>query len=225
MLPDSWIAAPSTWLFIAAALFGLFAIVMFYALRRAIRARRPVASVLRLLWVVVLDVLVLACVLLAFALTGYARLTSEVPVLDLAFQQTGAQRYEVEVLHPDGRRERFDLHGDDWRVDVKVVKWRPWAVLAGLDPVYRLDRIGGRYRTVADERERERSVHTLAISGNGDLWDLAQRHPRWLPFVDTEYGSSAYLPMRDGGRARVTLSPLGGLVARPLAAGDGAIHE
>lgn len=48
-----------------------------------------------------------------------------------------------------------------------------------------------------------------------DLWALARRHPRWLPWVDAVYGSATYMPMTDGAAYRVTASP-SGLVARPL---------
>jgi hypothetical protein len=101
------------------------------------------------------------------------------------------------------------------------VKWRPWAVLAGLDPVYRVDRLSGRFLDVERERAGARSVHDLGEGRRLDLWRIAQSHPDWLPFVDTEYGSGAYLPMRDGAAYEVTLSPLGGLVARPLGASAG----
>lgn len=198
---------------VALALAGLAALV---ALLRALRARRPGRVLSRLLLLLVLDGLALLALALALALHGYGRLTGETPVAELAFSKLGDGLYEVELKQPDGDSARFQLAGDDWQLDARVVKWRPWAVLAGLDPVYRLDRLSGRWHDLERERGAGRSVHDLAGDGGLDLWSLASRHPRWLPFVDTEYGSGAYLPMRDGARYQVTLSPLGGLVARPL---------
>lgn len=198
---------------VALALAGLAALV---SLLRALRARRPGRAVGRLLLMLVLDGLALLVLVLALALHGYARLTGETAVAELAFSQIGEHLYEVDLVQPDGSSVRFRLAGDDWQLDARVVKWRPWAVLAGLDPVYRLDRLSGRWHDLEQERAAGRSVHDLAGDAPVDLWSLASRHPRWLPFVDTEYGSGAYLPMRDGARYRVTLSPLGGLVARPL---------
>lgn len=198
---------------VALALAGMAALV---SLLRALRARRPGRVVGRLLLLLVLDGLALLALLLALALHGYGRLTGETPVAELAFRQVAERLYEVELVQPDGSSARFQLAGDDWQLDARVVKWRPWAVLAGLDPVYRLDRLSGRWHDLERERAPGRSVHDLAGEAAVDLWSLASRHPRWLPFVDAEYGSGAYLPMRDGARYRVTLSPLGGLVARPL---------
>src|SRR5262249_623956 len=39
--------------------------------------------------------------------------------------------------------------------------------------------------------------------------------PRWLPWIDADYGSAAYLPLVDGGKYTATLSAAGGLIARP----------
>ena len=58
-------------------------------------------------------------------------------------------------------------------------------------------------------------VVDLAGDSPVDLWHLKQKYPHWLPWIDADYGSAAYLPLIDGANYRATLSPLGGLVARP----------
>ncbi|MGB0132657.1 MAG: hypothetical protein WBP53_02330, partial [Dokdonella sp.] len=47
-----------------------------------------------------------------------------------------------------------------------------------------------------------------------DLFDVKRLYPHWIPWLDTDYGSAAYLPLVDGGEYRVSLAPAGGLVAR-----------
>lgn len=218
MAADPWMSTPFTWLLLAAALLGALALATTVALVRSLRARRPLRALNRLLATAVLGSVAIAALLLALALHGYGRLTTEVEVARLSFVQTAPWAFQATVDLPDGERQVWPLTGDEWQLDARVVKWKPWAVLAGLDPVYKLDRISGRYRDVELERREARSVHDLGGDSTLDLWRLAERHPHWLPFVDTEYGSGAYLPMRDGASYQVTLSPLGGLVARPLAA-------
>ncbi|NIR59024.1 MAG: cation/multidrug efflux pump, partial [Gammaproteobacteria bacterium] len=80
---------------------------------------------------------------------------------------------------------------------------------------YRLERLSGRYRDVEQARRARHTVHALARDPGPDLWRLAERHPRWVPWVDAHYGNAAYMPMADGARFAVAVSA-SGLVARPL---------
>lgn len=218
MPADLWISSPMAWLLAFAAVLALAAIGALAGLFAALRRRRPLRSLWRLAGFLVLALAALAASLLAVSLHGYARLTDEVPVATIRFSQTGARSFSAELDLADGRRMVLPVHGDEWQLDARVLKWSSWAVLAGLDPMYRLDRFSGRWREIDQEIHARRSVHDLTGGRALDLWRLAWRHPSWLPFVDTDYGSSAYLPMRDGARYQVSLSPLGGLVARPAAA-------
>lgn len=218
MAIDSSVTGPFTWLLLAAFVLAALGLATAVALVRALRARRPLRATNRLLATLALEACAVAAALLALALHGYGRLTSETPVARLSFSQTAPQAFQARLELADGRRLLLPVVGDEWQLDARVVKWRPWAVLAGLDPVYRLDRLSGRFLDIEREQAPGRSVHDLAGGRRLDLWRIAQSHPHWLPFVDTEYGSGAYLPMRDGAAYEVTLSPLGGLVARPLEA-------
>ncbi len=221
MVSPTWLTAPFSWLLIIAVIAGVLGLMAIIALLRAVRERRPLRAVNRLLLTLVLATTTLAAAFLALALHGYGRLTTELPVARLEFRQTGTQSFEATLYLADQRRLQLPLQGDEWQLDARVVKWRPFAVLAGLDPVYKLDRLSGRYRDLDTERSAVRSVHDLSGGARVDLWRLAESYPGWLPFVDTEYGSGAYLPMRDGAAFEVTLSPLGGLVARPSAVAPG----
>lgn len=154
--------------------------------------------------------------LLSSTLYTYARLTAEQPVAELSFRALGPQRYLAVIEYADGSPPaEFELAGDEWQADARVIVWRPPATLLGMEPMYRLERLSGRYASLAQERDSRRSVHPLGADYDWpDLWGAARRFPAWFPGVDTRYGSAAYLPMVDGGRYTLTMSR-SGLIARP----------
>ena len=71
----------------------------------------------------------------------------------------------------------FVLSGDEWQLDARVLKWKGWANLFGLDAQYRLERVSGRYRDIEQERTGERTVYALAENPGLDLWKVTLDHP------------------------------------------------
>jgi len=162
-------------------------------------------------------VLLLAAIvaLLAANLYTYARLTHEQEAARVSSRQLGERRFVVSVQPPNAPARHFELRGDEWQIDARVLKWRPMGTLLGFDTVYRLERLSGRYANVADERAGARTVHDLAADDSTlDLWSLVRRHHRYVPFVDALYGSAVYVPLSEGAEYAVTVSA-SGLIARP----------
>lgn len=194
---------------------GLVALLFALASVRRGRHGRPLACALHgmaaLLWLA----FAAGAALVGVDLASYARLTHEAPVAELRFRQEGNRRYGADVLHPDGELESFVLAGDEWQLDARVLKWHGAATVLGFDSGFRLDRIGGRYRDIADERSAPRTVFELARPRGLDVWTLARRLHGVLPWLDALYGSATYLPMADGAHYAVSISTTG-LVARPL---------
>ena len=87
--------------------------------------------------------------------------------------------------------------------------------MIGFDTAYRLERIGGRYTRVEDERTQVRTVYALNPPQRVDPWDLVQRYHSWIPWVDALYGTATFLPMADGALFEIHVSQ-SGLIARPL---------
>ncbi len=156
----------------------------------------------------------LLIILVGSNLWSYHRLTHEALIADIAFQELGPERYLATLSLPGGQARRYVLEGDEWQLDARVIKWKGWANLLGLDAAYRLERLGGRYSDPIEARNGPRSIHQLAPGSVLDLWVLARRHGDWLPLVDSAYGSSVYLPMDDDRAYHVTISQTG-LLARP----------
>ena len=191
---------------------GLFLIL---ACQRLLRARFLAAGGSALM-----GLLLLACASLFFVVSlnlhTYARLTYERPVAEIVFETRGPQRYRATLTEiPGGEMQVFVLAGDEWQLDARVLKWKGWANLLGLDAEYRLERVGGRYRDIEQERHDQRTVYGLAENPGVDLWELSTQYPQWLPFVDAVYGSATYMPMAEGARYRVSITQ-SGLIARPL---------
>ncbi len=153
--------------------------------------------------------------LLGFDLLSYDRLTREQPALEAQFTRTGDQQFDALLTYPSGATQRYVLRGDDWQVDARVLKWHGASNVLGFDTAYRLERIGGRYADIGRERDSARTVYALTPTGGVDVWTLLKRYHRYLPWVDTLYGSAAYMPMADGARYEIKVSQ-SGLVARPL---------
>jgi hypothetical protein len=190
--------------------------------RRHWRARRRFAACHRGLWSLVFVLLALLGAIGGTALLGYRRLAAETPIASIETRALGNERFAVDIALPDGTRKSTEIAGDEWQLDARVIKWDPRAVVLGAPALYRLDRLSGRWRDAAKEAEAPKSVVALSSPTAIDLWQMKQAFPQWLPWVDADYGSGAYLPLVDGGRFDVTLAAAGGLVARPADAATAA---
>ncbi|OGA25047.1 MAG: hypothetical protein A3I02_11345 [Betaproteobacteria bacterium RIFCSPLOWO2_02_FULL_67_26] len=153
--------------------------------------------------------------MLGFSVLTYERLTHEQPAAEVMLSRLGERHYRATLTYPSGRTQSFELRGDEWQVDARVLKWRGLANIAGFDTVYRLERIGGRYRDIKSERAEPRTVHVLREPARVDAWELARRYHAYVPWVDALAGSAAFLPMADGALFEVRVSQ-SGLIARPL---------
>lgn len=183
--------------------------------RRHWRARRRFAGFHRGLWSLVFVLLSLIGAIGGTALLGYRRLAAEAPIASIETRALAPDRFAVEIALPDGTRKSAEIAGDEWQLDARVIKWDPRAVVLGAPALYQLDRLSGRWRDATKEAESPKSVVALSSRTALDLWEIKHAFPRWLPWVDADYGSGAYLPLVDGGRFDVTLAAAGGLVARP----------
>jgi hypothetical protein len=152
---------------------------------------------------------------IATNLQTYQRLTYEQTIGEVSLRGLGATRFEARLdLEDRPLPQTVELLGDEWQIDARLLKWRGIANLLGLDTLYRLERISGRYRDIDAERLEPRSVHSLADNPGIDLWSLTQRHQRWLRLADAVYGSAVYVPMADGARYTILVSQ-SGLLVRP----------
>ena len=193
----------------------LLALTQAHAGMRHARGRRHFAAAHRFTWALVFVLLAMVGGGAGLSLRGYRLLTHEQAVATISARQLAPQQFAVRAEFPDNTQADGTLRGDEWQLDARVIKWKPTAVTLGAEPLYRLDRLSGRYRDPAQAQTN--TVSLIDVGGDSiiDLWQLKRRFPQWLPWIDADYGSAAYLPLFDGGRYSVSLSPLGGLVARP----------
>ena len=156
-------------------------------------------------------------VLVAFDLLGYKHVLNDKPIATLSFERLGPQSYRAILVESDGVETRFDLSGDQWQLDARVIRWSSFVAGWGVKPAYRLDRLAGRYYSLEKERQNTRTVYSLIDedAGSGvDVWPVLQASSEWLP-IDAQYGSATYLPMDDGTLYSISLS-YAGLVGKPL---------
>lgn len=206
---------PTTLLAIVAGVLLLLALGQLLAARQHVRERRHLVAMGHTLLLLVFFLLAVVLGGTAMSLRGYRFLGDEAPVVQIDARILSPQRWDLGLTWPDGATRRVMLAGDDFQVDAIVLKWKLPAMLAGLPPLYRLDRISGRYDDANQEMTAPRTVVDFSQAGAADLIDLKKQMPRWLPEVDTVFGSGAFLPLVDGGHYSVSLMRTGALVARP----------
>lgn len=152
----------------------------------------------------------------ALDILSYRQIQSEKTVATLSFQKIQQALFAVTVADPEGNEKQYQVAGDQWQLDARIIKWQGGLANWGLKPGYRLDRLSGRYYSLEQERNAKRSVHSLHHSQYGiDIWHWLREGRESLPLVDAVYGSATYVPMADGALFEVSLSGTG-LVARPL---------
>ncbi len=198
----------------ASAVFTVMTLYFIFSMGRHAKRRRPIRATRSLVGGTATGAMGGASVMLAFSYYGYGRLIDEQLVSTIEFSQRAPEIY-VARLMIDGEQDRvFELKGDEWQMDARVVTWKPPATMLGLDPIYQLDRLSGRYSDIDEEMTEERTVHALSEELTLDVWRFARKYPMLAPGVDAHYGTATYLPMADGAKFEVTLTRTA-LIARP----------
>ena len=198
---------------LAAALLLLTVILFTYTVR-SLRRRRPLRASLAALSVLATAAALAGFALLLLGYLSYQRLTAEQRVARIVFSRVADAEFSARLMVPGEQDQVFLLNGDEWQLDARLLTWTPPATILGLDPLYRLERLSGRYANIAAERELPRTVHSLMKESPVDLWSAARRYPKLTPGIDAYYGSATYLPMADGAAFDVSISR-DALIARP----------
>jgi len=156
-----------------------------------------------------------AGMILLGSIYSYGQLTAEQTVGLIEFRENAPGEYAARLMIEGESDRLLTLKGDEWQIDARVVSWKPPVSMLGLEPIYQLERLSGRYSDVQREVSEPRTVHALAEVGALDIWSIARRSPILMPGVDAYYGTATYVPMADGARFEVNLSR-DALIARPV---------
>lgn len=155
---------------------------------------------------------------------GYRALTAEEVAAVVQTEPVGPQHFRATVTTPDGRVGQFDILGDALYVDARILKWKPVVNILGLQTAYELDRVGGRYNSVPDERHRPHTVFPLGQDHFVNVFGFVHRHPRILaPLVDASYGSGTFISVARPAKYEVRVSTTG-LLIRPVTDSTTAGH-
>lgn len=207
------------WWWMLPGLAGVLGLLLLVRALGALGEKKPVSGLIGVGFGGALLAAAVAVVMAGLDVQTYSRLTYERPVATIDLTQRGPHDFDAALREADGQggfgpAHAYELYGDEWRIEARVLKWKPWANVLGLDAQYRLDRLAGEYFDTQAELHDRRSVYDLHPIANGlDLWQVARTN-KGSAFVDTLYGSAALMPMANGARYEVWISQ-SGLIARP----------
>ena len=133
-------------------------------------------------------------------LNTYKNLNQETPLASIEFEELKHEpgRFIATLSMHDGLTRRYELKGDQWQIDARIIKWGSTAIHLGLKPLYQLERLSGRYSHTDEQNAFKQTANELLISKGIDIWELAQQFKSYLPFIDASYGSATYQSMQNG---------------------------
>ena len=163
-----------------------------------------------------LSLLLLSSFFAAFILdyNTYQRLTREHAVAAIEFHNLGPQHFQAILTESNNPPIFLQLHGDQWQLDARLIKWKGAAAWAGLKPMYRLERVSGRYQNIQLEKDAIRSIYALDQGYSPSFWNFLIDYQGFIPWLDAYYGNATYLPMAHGAKFNINITA-SGLVARP----------
>lgn len=150
---------------------------------------------------------------IAVNLTSYHSLVGMQTVATISTQRQANQTWQVTLNSVGGVSTVRTLQGDQWQIDVRIIRFSGPLRWLDIASGYRLDRLSGRYTSLEQERSSPRTAITLSEAIWPDLWQWDREVN--LPFVEAVDGNATFMPMRDGAVFDVKLSS-SGLVSVPM---------
>ncbi len=191
----------------------LVSVFFFFRALKMLKKKKIWASCRNSSYLLVTLFFLISASLVASNILTYHRLTHETPIAAIYVERLNKQHYRVELLHLEScNKTSYDLQGDEWQVDARIIKWHGWANVLGLDASFQLDRISGRYQNIEQQRMNLPTVFVLEARQKYDLWALKKKY-QWLPWLDAEYGQSVFLAMKNNQSYQLYMTQ-SGIIAR-----------
>ncbi|MBN1895279.1 hypothetical protein JW906_12330 [bacterium] len=210
---------PFNSLTILAVLFGILGLIFLGYTIGAIRKKKFLRSTTNLLSGLLMLTVSALFFVISISIQGYRALTKEVTAAVVRVEPLDHQKFIARFSIPGEDEKIFSIAGDQLYVDAHILKWKPVANLFGLHTAYELDRVGGRYFDLEDERNKLRTIYSLSKEKTLDMFNLRRRFAVLSPLVDAEYGSATYIQSDVAEEFRVRVSTTGLLIRkaeRPL---------
>jgi hypothetical protein len=123
---------------------------------------------------------------LLVALQGYRAFTKKTQVAELQCVELAPQKLRVFYVPIDGdggrgATETYDVDGDEWTVSGDVLRFRPFAVALGLQTVYQVTRVEGRWLRAEDANAHKGTAFDRA-GGTSASWLALYRDGARGPF-------------------------------------------
>ena len=187
------------------------AIATLLAWSRWLAGRRWAAAGHALLALVAAAAVVLAWPVAAYV-KRFAPLTAPLPVAELAFERTGADRHRVTVTRlPSGRMQLLEVTGGEWRADLQVLRWAGWLAPLAPQTAYRIRAL----ETRASADASTVVTHQLDPPAGAEPWAAGLGTRSGGPALVTQPAASRWLPMGDRVRYQIRLSEAGAVTVLP----------
>ncbi len=144
----------------------------------------------------------------------YQALTDQQHIFKLKVKQLDENLFDIELV-TDDYRMTYPLSGDQWQLDFRLIRFTPAVALTGLSNLYQPSRLSSRYIDITDQQTQPLNFHSLRDFQTIDSWKYLKRYDSVLPFIESVYGSSVYMPLADGAEYEILIG-FSGLVVKSL---------
>jgi len=159
--------------------------------------------------------------LLAGSLFAYQQSSDGLPLATVSFVANGPQAWDVTVTEANGTSRVFELNGDLWEMDVRLLRYSGIGSIFGTSPSFQVERLAGRYLSLEDQQNKDVTEYNLLDEPlfGFDIWERAQEGGSL--FVTPTRSGLRLLPVVDGAIVEVILDEGGHLGVRQANASSG----
>lgn len=144
----------------------------------------------------------------------YQALTEQQKIFSLKIKQIDESLFDIELTSAEYQKT-YPLAGDQWQLDLRMIRFTPAVALAGLPSLYQPSRLSSRYIDINDQQTQPLNYYSLRDFQMIDSWKYLKRYDSVLPFIDSVYGSSVYMPLEDGAEYEIVIG-FSGLVVKSV---------
>ena len=198
----------------------ILALLSIWLIKNRIKRKRYLSAIGFTFQTFSITCVLLLTVLLLSNLYIYDRLQFEREIANVKIEKIADQHFSVKLelsgkVAVNADYPEVELKGDEWQLDARIIKWKGWANLIGMDSFFLLERLSGRYSDIQQANQSTQSAYSLIGDEPGlNIWKIKGLLNSRLPFVDAYYGHSVYLPMIDQAVFTVSIGQ-SGLLVRP----------